>query len=422
MTCALRARTANSPATMLTQRPPRKESYIPARLGDVAAALAADGGKRIEELVRLIAAIFHYESYAKLERLRDLYFPLDPDRPADAPAAPDSRAALAAFEQALEATLVAGNFEEIEFEALGAHARKHVLNDLRLKTSDAGIRKIRFFCRGGRDEPFTLRRFYGLFKREIQAEVLADVVLMVALDDTPPKRQAAHGLKPGQVMVKHFRNVARHDLAALHPGARPTMKRTDQVFLGVPAIAGGAPLFVQLGAAIPVIFGVLAAYFGAQGVVDENNLKKALAAVSGVVALGAFVMRQWMKYERQSLRYQMKLADTVYFRNAANNSGVLYMLIAAAEEQDAKEAALAYHVLDKLGPLTKDALDAACEAFLSERMGAAVDFEIQDALGKLLRLDLIAQDGETYRAAACEEALKRLDEAWDGIFQYAAKG
>jgi hypothetical protein len=402
---------------MITDPAQRKESYIPARLGDLLAALDTDGAPpNLREIARLVAAIFHYEAHAKLEQLRDLYFPLDPDRPAAALGAPDPEGALAAFEAALTEVLTAGNFIELPFEQLGASARAHVLNDLRVKTSDAGIKRIRFFSRGERAETVTRRIL--LRRQSVEAEVLADVVLLVAFDAPKGKRNAAH-IRPGAVMLKHFRNVARHELAALHPGARPTMKRRDQALLGLPAIAGGAPLLIQLGSAIPVIFAVAAAYFGAQGVIDDNSMKKALAALSGVVALGGFMMRQWVKYQRQSLLYQKKLSDTVYFHNAANNSGVLYMLIAAGEEQDVKEAAIAYHVLLKHGAMTKDALDAACEALLREKLGVAVDFEIQDALGKLLRLKLITQDGERYRAASVNDALGELDAAWDGIFQYA---
>jgi Protein of unknown function (DUF3754) len=409
---------------MLTEPPPRKESYIPARLGDLLRAFETDGDRTVpaglNDVVRLTAAIFHYESHAALETLRDLYFPLDPDRPLAAPNAPDTAPALAAFERALETALTAGNFTELEFAALGAQARQHVLNDLRVKTSEQGIAKIRFFSRGGHTETFERRRL--LAKQAVESEVLADVVLMVAFAERKNGRPPPSGIRPGQVLVKHFRNVAQHELAALHPGAKPTMKRRDQVVLGLPALAGGAPLLMQMGATIPVIFTVLAAYFGAQGVIDEDNLKKALAAVSGIVALGGFMMRQWVKYERQSLRYQKKLADTVYFHNAANNSGVLYMLIAAAEEQDVKEAALAYRTLLAEGPLGKDALDAACETFLRERLGIGIDFEIQDALAKLTRLNLVAQEGELFRAAPVEQALAQLDSAWDNIFQYTAKG
>jgi Protein of unknown function (DUF3754) len=407
-----------TPPRMINDPAPRKESYIPARLGDLLAALSADGAPAsLAEIARLIAAIFHYEAHAKLEQLRDLYFPLDPDRPVAAAAmTADPDKALPAFETALAAILTAGNFNELPFEALGASAKAHVLNDLRVKTSDAGIKRIRFFSRGEHAE--TVTRRVMLRTQSVEAEVLADVVLLVAFEAPRGKRSAAH-IRPGTVLLKHFRNVARHELAALHPGARPTMKRRDQAMLGLPALAGGAPLLIQLGSAIPVIFAVAAAYFGAQGVIDDSSMKKALAALSGVVALGGFMMRQWVKYQRQSLLYQKKLSDTVYFHNAANNSGVLYMLIAAGEEQDVKEAAVAYHVLLKHGAMAKDALDAACEALLREKLGAAVDFEIQDALGKLLRLKLVTQDGETIRATPVDAALVALDAAWDGIFQYA---
>jgi hypothetical protein len=166
----------------------------------------------------------------------------------------------------------------------------------------------------------------------------------------------------------------------------------------------------------------LAAYFGAQGVIEESELKRALAAVSGLVAVGAFIMRQRLKYEAQTLRYQKQLADTVYFRNIANNTGVLDLLIGAGEEQDAKEAYLAYSVLRREGrPLAKAELDNFCETLLRERFGLEIDFEIQDALGKLERLGLVAREGDTYNAAAPAEALVKLDAAWDGLFSFSAR-
>ncbi|HWA22530.1 MAG TPA: DUF3754 domain-containing protein [Caulobacterales bacterium] len=407
---------------MMTKTPPRKDSYIPVRPGDLFKALAGAEGlggaeASFHEAMRLVAAIFHYEAFAALEKLKDLYFPLDPDRPGEAA---DS-GALAPFEEALTGVLTTANFVETPFEALGRDARADALSELKLKTSDAGIRRVRYFSRGATEQKFARRRLLGLSKLEVESEVLHDVVLMVAFDTQPHKR-TPQGAVPGAVLLKHFRNVARHELAALHPGAKPTMKRSDQVFLGLPALAGGAPLLLQLGAAIPVIFTVIAAYLGAKGAIDNDSVKKALAAVSGIVALGGFMMRQWVKYERQSLKYQKKLSDTVYFRNAANNTGVLYALVAAAEEQDVKEAALAYHALLKHGAMDKAALDASCEAFLREQMNFAVDFEIHDALGKLQRLNLVSQEGDKFIAAPPEEALKRLDTAWDNIFQYAAKG
>ena len=47
-------------------------------------------------------------------------------------------------------------------------------------------------------------------------------------------------------------------------------------------------------------------------------MKTALAALSGLVALGGFALRQWVKYQRRSLQYQMELTDNIYYRNINN--------------------------------------------------------------------------------------------------------
>ena len=56
-------------------------------------------------------------------------------------------------------------------------------------------------------------------------------------------------------------------------------------------------------------------------------------------------MRQWLKYQRQSLMYQKELTDNIYFRNVNNNAGIFDSIIGAAEEQECKEAFLAYYFL-----------------------------------------------------------------------------
>ena len=133
-------------------------------------------------------------------------------------------------------------------------------------------------------------------------------------------------------------------------------------------------------------------------------------------------MRQRLKYEAQTLRYQKQLADTVYFRNLANNAGVLDLLIGAGEEQDAKEAMLAYGTLLRTAaPMARGELDMACEAFLRERLALEIDFEIGDALSKLEALGLVTRDGERYAAVAVDDALARLDAAWDALFSFSER-
>jgi hypothetical protein len=98
---------------------------------------------------------------------------------------------------------------------------------------------------------------------------------------------------------------------------------------------------------------------------------------------------------------------------------VLDLLIGAGEEQDLKEAYLAYWTLERAGkPMTRGEIDAAAEAFLREKLGDNANFEIHDALDKLERLGLASRQGETYSVLAPSEALRRLDSIWDNYFKF----
>ncbi len=402
-----------------------RDTYIPAGKAELAAALAAKGAlapeaaRQFTDLCRMLAAVLHYETFDELERLSALYRPLDPAESVAAAADQD------AFLAELEGVLTSASFRE--FGATDVYAAAAIGNgqDLIVRASDAGVRRIRFFVRGARPAAIEVRRFWGLHRRKVDSDIFDDVLIVIELPreagagDAKLLQRFRRGARPGAILLKHFGDVPRADLMTLHPGASPAMKRRDQLILGVPAIAGGIPLLTQLGPALTVIFAVIAGVLGFEGgKLTEDNLKRALAALSGLVALGAFLMRQRLKFDRQRLFYQKQLADTVYFHTIANNAGVLHGLIGAAEEQDVKEAMLAYHTLLAGGPMTREELDKAAEAFLRETFNMDVDFEIGDALGKLERLSLVTKKGDAYTAAPLPDALAQLDAAWDGYFHF----
>jgi hypothetical protein len=397
-------------------------------------ALAAAGGLPSEdasafsEMCRLLGALLHHSAHEELEALKTLYDPLDPDSPA---ARRDTSAeAFEKFEAALTKALARANYFEVDAASVQTHDATKLLTDLSIKPSFAGIRRIRFFARGARPEALAVRRWFGLRTRTVEADVMADVVVLVGFKpeeeikggDRAAFARMRRGLRPGAALVKHFRNVAAPELVTLHPGAKPNMRPRDQVLLAGPALVAGTPVLLNLWPALTVLAAVAATYFTAGQVIDNERLTRAVGALGGLVALGAFVMRQRLKYEATTLRYHKRLADTVYFRNLANNSGVLDLLIGAGEEQDAKEAFLAYWALRQAQrPLAKAEIDNLAEAFLRERLGLDLDFEITDALGKLERLGLVTREGETYTAIAPADALMRLDAEWDAVFNFSAR-
>lgn len=417
-----------------TPPPARRDGFIAARRAQLADAISGDPGlppgdsSALPDLFKVLGAFLHYESHARLEELKALYYPLDPDAP---PSLRDvSQSAFDTFEAALGAALARANFVEIDPDTVQTREATKLLTGLSIKPSVSGIRRIRYFARGARAEAIEVKSWFGLRKRVVEAQMMSDVVVLVgfkAEDEIERAERKAfasvrRGVRPGAALVKHFRNVASPELVTLHPGAKPSMRPRDQVFLAAPAVATGVPVLLSLWPAISVLFAVLAAYFGAQGVIEENELKRALAAVSGLVAVGAFVMRQRLKYEATSLRYQKRLSDTVYFRNLANNAGVLDLLVGAGEDQDAKEAILAYGMLRReQRPLAKAEIDNFAEDFLRQRFGLDIDFEIHDALAKLQRLGLVLVEAEICTATAPDEALRLLDAAWDGLFNFSAR-
>ncbi len=406
------------------------DGYIPARKRELAAVISAENGAApgLTDVFTVLGAVFHYEAHDELETLKALYDPIDPDTP-DGRRDPTSRA-FEAFEKAFAEALERANFTEIEPHDVQTLETTKALTGLAIKPSQAGIRRIRFFARGAEPETIEVRSWLGMRRQKFDVEMLDDVVVLVGFKsaeeisgrDRSAFARMRKGVRPGAALIKHFRNVAVPELVTLHPGARLSMRPRDQVFLAAPALVGGVPVLLNLWPALTVIFAVLAAYIGMGRAIADDELRHALTAASGLFAVGAFVMRQRMKFETQSLRYQKRLADTVYFRNLANNAGVIDLLIGAGEEQDSKEAFLAYWVLLKAGhPMGKGELDMAAEQFLHDRLKLEVDFEIEDALAKLERLGLVVSENDAYRAVPVDAALSKLDAAWDAYFKFGQR-
>jgi hypothetical protein len=193
----------------------------------------------------------------------------------------------------------------------------------------------------------------------------------------------------------------------------------DRLMLGVPALIGGIPILLKLASTLTVLFLVAGFYLGMAGSVREADMAGAIAAISGLVALGGFIVRQWMKFQRQSLIYQKILSENVYYRNVNNNAGIFDYIIGEAEEQECKEAFLAYYFLLTAGDgPSPDELDRRIEDWLRKTFGADIDFECDDALTKIERLGLLKRDGGRLTVLPLDDALLRLDRVWDNFFPY----
>jgi hypothetical protein len=387
----------------------------------------ADPAERelFRRFARTLRTICHYEYSETLDRLRDDYYYFNPEVAGHA-AADQARSDCAYDDliRSLDKVLKDANFEELPHEDIAdAHRKRTVPVEVKAEHDD--FREVRFYKRGHHVERFEVTEWFGLRRREVEIEVFDDIVLVVAM-----KTQAEIGSRrelrilkrrkiiPGSVLLKYFRNIACGDLYALFPNARVVMSNFDKAFIGVPAIAGGIPILLKLYATISVLFLVAGIYFGGSGSVADDDMKTALAALMGIVALGGIAVRQWLKYQHQTLKYHMELTENIYFRNVNNNAGIFDYLIATAEDQETKEAALAYHFIRKaeVAPTTTEVTDRV-ETWLAKNFAVNVDFKIADALETLNRLGLVRREGEQLFVPPLESAILQLHQVWNNFFK-----
>ncbi|MBV9563015.1 MAG: DUF3754 domain-containing protein [Bradyrhizobium sp.] len=424
--------------------PGQRERFIPVRKSDLVEALVARRGLASEEeaglrrLAHALGAIFHQRYFDELDRLREAYFYFDPEvGPEARRAAADLEGAYGMLRDEFVRVLNEANFVEIPHQEIVRAFGEHALVRVKIKVPLEDYRDIRMFRRGDHKQTVDVPYLFGLRRRRLEIEVYDDVVLMVAkkpeedVSDGPPparagfwrarKQKRKHRLRAGAVLFKYFRHIARGDLEALFPNARVVMSLTDQFTLGVPAVVGGVPILLKLASTLTVLFAVLGFYLGLSGALHDNDTQQALAALSGLFALGAFVLRQWGNFHRQSLIHQKQVTDNIYYRNINNNSGIFHYIIGEAEDQDWKETLLAYFcLLTAPSPLSGAALGARVEELLVELFDIHVAFGADDGLAKLRSFDLLREDGGHLAVPPPAEALAQLEKEWAGLLSAKA--
>ena len=409
-----------------------RDRYIPVRKDDILSALtqqraSADpaGSEKFRRLCEMMAAIYHYENFATLERLRSDYYYFNPQVAHRATADPAMlERCYDDLLQSLDRVLKVADFTEMAHAEVGdAHDKRAVLR-VAVNARLGDFREIRFYRRGHHKEYLQVAEWFGLRRREVKVEVFDDVVLFAAMRPKGEigsrrelKRLERRKIAPGSVLLKYFHNIAAGDLKALFPNARVVMRNVDKIALGVPALASGIPILINLYTTITVLFLVIGFYLGLSASVEDKDMKTALAALSALVAFGGFIVTQWVRYQRQSLKYQTELTDNIYYRNVNNNSGIFDYVIGAAEEQQVKEAFLAYHFLHVANsPPVASELDSRVQGWLRATFAVDVDFDVGEAVDKLEQLGLLRRDGERLVVAPFDEAYSTLRGVWGSLF------
>ncbi|XP_008462204.1 uncharacterized protein LOC103500618 isoform X2 [Cucumis melo] len=164
----------------------------------------------------------------------------------------------------------------------------------------------------------------------------------------------------------------------------------------------------------------------------ENVLSSPSAIVLDVVAFSALVIyitRVVLGYKQTWDRYQLLVNRTLYEKTIASGFGSVHFLLDASEQQQYKEAILAYAILlkEEKGEVTcGKSVGDKCEKFLYEVLKVKVEMAIDNAIDTLSRLGLVtlteveAEDGRTrVQAVGCGKAYEALKQHWNNLLASA---
>lgn len=409
------------------------ERFVPQRTGQLTRDLAdlpwtgTGSGDEFRAFAQLLTALYHYEFYERERRAIDAWeATTEAGDGADGPAADplDRDAAALAITAELSGLLDGANYVPVTMAELDEALTRESLIPLRLDVDLDDYDEVLIYRRGSHQDTVTIPKWRGLRQQEKTITVDERVVVHTRVKPASWFEEqgidpADRNLVPDHVSLKQFQNVPRADIEMLLPSTRVRFRPIDTILVGVPAVVSGiAVLATKLAPTIGLIALLVAAGLGLRDESPELDQTALVILLGGVVTLGGFLFRQWTKLKNRRLGYLKTLSENLYFRTLADGPGVLHTLLSTAEQQEVVEVLLAYRfLLDAPDGTSEAELDATIEDWLRQACQQEIDFEIDDAVGKLRRLGVVDGD-EVLRPVPLSVALPALDRRWDDLFRH----
>ncbi len=390
----------------------QRQQYIPVSRAKVKQALfnldGIDDQRRagLAKVSEMLEAIWHHSSHDGLEELKSLYEDMDPDQIGVANA-DGCETFLSTFEECL----VDGNWEEINDEEMEDALEGEDVFPISLDVRFDEFKVMKLYKLGEITLEDVRTSMFGFKKENVTIDAFDRIVQILVFHDeewfAERKRMKHYQGDEGKGLhIRLFKIVPKLDLETIFPNTSPQMRNIDKIKIFAPLVGGLVSLAMKFG---PLLFG---------GQTGDTSM----SVVGGLLsALGMYVLKSYMSYQKTREKYQTQVSKDLYFKGQANNAAVLNMIVDLGEEQEVKEALLAYTFLlvENDRGYNEEALDDRIEGWLMDTFGYDIDFEVDDALAKLIDMKLLnsAEDG-TLSVVGIEEALAILDDYWDNIYDY----
>lgn len=374
------------------------EHFIPVYFEDILEKALTD--ERLTEkeredfqtLAQMFAEHYHLDYHETFVQLKSAFAPFDPD--AEVRYRKDyseefKESCRQNLLEGLQELLTACNYCELSDEKRNEILEAPYPGVLSIKVDMKNLDFFRIFYRGLAKKNFTIKKFFFL-KKTYESHEFKRVFILA-------RYKKEHG---SQIITKVFRDVPAENLKVVVPEVKLRLPIFDQVKVGA-SFSGALLTFVA-----------------------KIIMMAAMSVVVLCTMLFAFVMgfiRSLTGFFTSRMKCLKTYSESLYHQSLAGNMGAVNLLVEQAETQEVKEAFLAYYMLYLLRSetLTEKRLDERVEEWLEKNFGFYIDFEVDDALRKLVEKNLIKkftpEDGSEpyYKVYDLPSALRRLDEMWD---------
>ena len=404
-----------------------QEHYIPFDKEFLLEQLIAESTVEVNEaenfkrLFEISEHYFHYEAFNLNCKLKQNYSAFDPDLNPKERAGYVGKSELSVFKESLIQVLERGNYIRVNQDTLSEAFKDSDLIGLKLAIDFNDFKDYELYVRGHNTSREKMKKFI-FWKKEIEFEYYDRVMIYLKYNDASyfdAKKVPLSSLQfdPGCIVLKIFKRVPKNDLETIFPNAVPKMSVTDKLLFWVPGIGGDISLLSTK--VIPALIAMYAAYKAGESINLGNSKTGFYQGLVALGVLGAYLFRQYSNFVNKKIKFSKMLSDSLYFRNLGNNSGAFYSLLNSSEEEELKETILAYAFLNKSKkPLSADELDNQIESWFKTQLHTVLDFDVEDALFKLKNIGLGVETNGKWNVIPISEALIRIDEIWDGIFDY----
>ena len=388
-----------------------RQQYIPvsrARVKERLFQIEGIEGKTLdglEKVCEMLEVIWHHSARGVLETLKSLYENMDPDQ--------IGTPTIVGKEEFLEKLLVAlvdGNWEEVKDEEMQEAMEGEDVFPISLNVRFDEFETMRLYKLGQVTMQDVRKSWFGWKKEEFTVEAFDRVIQVLEFHEEEwfqdnKRKKHYPGDSACGLHLRLFKTVPKLDLETIFPNTSPKMRPMDKFKIVAPLVGGLVMVAMKFG---PLLFG---------GGVGQTST----SVIGGVcTALGTYILKTYMSYQKTREKYQTQVSKDLYFKGQANNAAVLNMLVDLSEEQEVKEALLAYTFLlvEQDRGYDQESLDTRIEDWLKKEFEHDVDFEVDDAIGKLEDMKLLQTDGGGLSVKPIDEALAILDEYWDNLYDY----